>query len=183
MNDGAAGRPPLVVVFDPELPLAPIAHEAALRDGGFAYRAGDEPRRHGTVLRGTTARGRRPWSSSRAGLGPRSRPPSAHAARDRGIPVLGLIDHEGDGASLKARVAGYDGWSHLACPVSDLVARLGLLLNGHMHDEDPRAEPIPIDVRLLAMVVHAVRNPLNVITTSASSSRCLRPSGPRSRRT
>lgn len=159
MKDGAEGRSPLVVVFDPEA-LSPDDHEAALRAGGFQTErvaAPDEAvaaiDREGptalVVVEGLT--------------GPSDEGRVCHRARDRGIPVLGLLSHEGDGDSLGERVRGYDGWTHYACPPSDLVARLGLILDGRAEDRPPRPRPIPIDVRLLAMVVHDIRNPLNVI--------------------
>ena len=158
MKDGAVSQSYLIVLFDPDS-LSPDDHEAALRSGGYrTERAGgpgeavaafdrDDPVALVVV-------------EGRAGLSDEGR--VCHAARDRGIPVLGLIDHDGDGASLKERVKGYDGWTHYAGPTSDLVARLGLILNGKASDR-PESEPIPIDVPLLAMVVHDIRNPLNVI--------------------
>jgi signal transduction histidine kinase len=77
--------------------------------------------------------------------------------------VLGLLDHDGDAPSLRDRVEGFDGWTHFACPPNFLVARLGQILNGQAPDRPARPAPIPIDVRLLAMIVHDLRNPLNVI--------------------
>jgi signal transduction histidine kinase len=159
MKDGAVSQPPLVVLFDPQA-LSPADHETALRSGGFRTdRAAD-------VDQALAALGRDDPAAlvvveGRTGPGVEAR--VCHAARDRGIPVLGLIDHEGDGASLKDRVKGYDGWTHYACPASDLIARLGQLLNGQAPGCGRHAEPIPIDVRLLAMIIHDVRNPLNVI--------------------
>ncbi len=159
MKDGAVSQPPLVVLFDPGS-LSPAEHESALASSGFrtarasavdealAALERDDPAAL-VVVEGRT--------------GPRVEARVCHAARDRGIPVLGLIDHEGDGASLKDRVKGYDGWTHYAVPSTFLVARLGELLNGNVPDNPRHPEPIPIDVRLLAMVVHDVRNPLNVI--------------------
>ncbi len=127
MKDGAVDQPPLVVLFDPES-LSPADHEPALRSGGYRTE-----RAVGVDEALTAALGRDDPAAlvvveGRAGPGVEAR--VCHAARDRGIPVLGLIDHEGDGASLKDRVEGYDGWTHYACPVSDLIARLGQLLNG-----------------------------------------------------
>jgi signal transduction histidine kinase len=159
MNEGAVNRPPLVVLFDPAS-ISSVDHESALRSSGFRVE-------RASALNEALAALRRDDPAAllvvEGRAGPATEAPLCHAARDQGIPVLGLIDHEGDGASLKERVAGYDGWAHLTCPTSDLVARLGMLLNGQAHAARPRVDPIPIDVRLLAMIVHDVRNPLNVI--------------------
>ncbi|HEY2157010.1 MAG TPA: HAMP domain-containing sensor histidine kinase [Isosphaeraceae bacterium] len=152
-------HPPLVVLFDPES-LSPAEHESALASGGY------RTERAASVDEALAALGRDDPAAlvvveGRTGPAVESR--VCHAARDRGIPVLGLIDHEGDGASLKDRVKGYDGWTHYAVPSTFIVARLGELLNGDVPDCPSCAEPIPIDGRLLAMIVHDVRNPLNVI--------------------
>ncbi len=159
MKDGAVGHHPLVVLFDPDA-LSPDDHEAALRSGGYRTARAGVPDEAVDALA-------RDGPAALVVVEGRDGPPDegrvCHAARDRGIPVLGLLDHDGDVQSLKDRVRGYDGWAHYACPTSDLVARLGLILNGHAPDRPPRPEPIPIDVRLLAMVVHDIRNPLNVI--------------------
>ena len=158
MKDGSVSQPLLVVLFDPDA-LSPDDHEAALRYGGYRTERAGGP---GEAL--AAFEHDRPVAlvvvEGRSGRTVECQ--VCHEARDRGIPVLGLIDHDGDGASLKERVKGYDGWTHYACPTSDLVARLGLILNGKASDR-PESEPIPIDVRLLAMIVHDIRNPLNVI--------------------
>jgi signal transduction histidine kinase len=159
MKDGSVSQPPLVLLFDPEL-LSPAGHESALASGGYrTERAAKVDEALAALDRDDPAalvvvEGR---------MGPADESRVCHAARDRGIPVLGLIDHEGDGASLKDRIEGFDGWTHYACPSNFLVARLGQMLNGQASGRPSHAEPIPIDVRLLAMIIHDVRNPLNVI--------------------
>jgi hypothetical protein len=161
MKDGAVSKPPLVVLFDPNS-LSPDDHEAALRSGGYRIERAVDPDDAVEAL-GRDVPAALVVVEGRAGPAVEGR--VCHAARDRGIPVLGLIDHAGDGGSLKERVEGYDGWSHYAAPASALVARLGQILNGKAADRPPcpAPGPIPIDVRLLAMIVHDVRNPLNVI--------------------
>ena len=159
MKDGAVSQPPLVVLFDPES-LSPAEHETAIASGGYrTERAARVDEALAVLERDDPAA--LVVVEGRAGPADESR--VCHAASDRGIPVLGLIDHEGDGASLKDRVKGYDGWTHYACPASDLIARLGADAQWQGPTAPPTHGPIPIDVRLLAMIVHDIRNPLNVI--------------------
>ena len=160
MKDGAVSQPPpLVVLFDPAS-LTPDDHEAALRSGGYRIaRASTD----GEAVAALAHDGPAALVVVEGRSGPSDEGRVCHAARDRGIPVLGLLDHEGDAPSLRDRVEGYDGWTHFACPPNFLVARLGQILNGQAADRPAKPEPIPIDVRLLAMIVHDLRNPLNVI--------------------
>ncbi|WP_435019603.1 ATP-binding protein [Tundrisphaera sp. TA3] len=78
------------------------------------------------------------------------------SARSRKIPMLAVVGAIGDPSALSARVRSYDDW--VASPVdgAQLAARiLGLSAS--------KARSAAIDPRFLALTVHDLRTPLNVI--------------------
>jgi len=165
MNDDAVRQQPLVVLFDPES-LATEAMRAALRAVGYgSTRLGDPGGARAALERDSPAalvivEGRS--GADDAGLGPE--------AKGRGIPVLGLIDDLGDVASLAGRLSRYDAWAHRDGHPAEISARLVEALARRNGDggagpaKSGRHDPPPaIDVGLIGMIIHDVRNPLNVI--------------------
>ena len=78
------------------------------------------------------------------------------AAGSRHIPVLALVELGNDPRALARRVRPYDGWSSVATTAEELATRLlGLAL--------AKVRGTAIDPRFLALTVHDLRTPLNVI--------------------
>jgi signal transduction histidine kinase len=159
MRDEDVSHSPLVVLFDPES-LSTDDHETALRSGGYrTLRLDDSQAARSLFARDNPAA----FVFVEGRAGPKDDSGIRAAARELGIPVIGLVDHSGDGASLTDRVRLYDGWAHCASHASELTARLRLLLGKSTTNGQPPDREIPCDLHLLRMIVHDVRNPLNVI--------------------
>jgi len=80
------------------------------------------------------------------------------AARERGIPVLEVVE---PGTNLDAQLGSFedvDDWVMRDCSAEDLGARVARLVR--------RRSASPIDVPFSAMLVHDLRTPLNVIGLS-----------------
>jgi signal transduction histidine kinase len=92
-------------------------------------------------------------------------PGVAELARQKGVASLLVVDGAGDPASLTSRARGYDDWVELDAIDRELPARVAVLLDGL--DRRARGEGegrfSMIDPRFLALVVHDLRTPLNVI--------------------
>jgi hypothetical protein len=159
MRDEDVRHSPLVVLFDPEL-LSTDDHETALRSGGYRTLRLDNSQAVRSLLAQDNPAA---FVFVEGRAGPKDDSGIREAARKLGIPLLGLVDHAGDGASLTDRVRHYDGWVHCASHASELTARLRLLLGEGKTNGHPPDPGIPIDLHLLRTVVHDVRNPLNVI--------------------
>jgi len=89
----------------------------------------------------------------------------ASAARDRRIPTLAVVEPGDDPRALAARVRGHDEWATLSGPATEIPARVaGLLDRAEGRPSGNRAAGAPeLDSRFLALVVHDLRTPLNVI--------------------
>lgn len=86
-------------------------------------------------------------------------PTAKAAARSRGIPVVAVVEPGDDPRSLASRVGDYDDWTPAATVDPDLATRLlGLAGPGRLAEKPP-----VIDPRFLALAVHDLRTPLNVI--------------------
>jgi hypothetical protein len=84
----------------------------------------------------------------------------ADAARKHGVPSLLVVDGLGDPRDLAGRVRGYDGWVTLEAIDRELPARVAALLGrrGKGSNNLPTIDPL-----FLALVIHDLRTPLNVI--------------------
>jgi signal transduction histidine kinase len=150
---------PLILLFDPDS-HSTDDHEEAIRSGGFRTSRVADPAAIRTLLD-------QDHPAAIVLVEGRDGPPDVSGlreeARGRGIPVLGLVDHAGEGGSLTDRVRHYDGWVHRSCHGSELATRLCALVGRDGTNGGQANRAIPIDNHLLAMIVHDVRNPLNVI--------------------
>jgi His Kinase A (phospho-acceptor) domain len=87
-------------------------------------------------------------------------PSLADTARQHGVPTLLVLDGLGDSGMLTGRVRGYDGWVALEAVDRELPARVAGLLGRR----GKGSTPLPsIDPKFLALVIHDLRTPLNVI--------------------
>jgi len=83
----------------------------------------------------------------------------AESARKHGVASLLVVDGKGDPREVALRVRGYDGWIRLEAMPSELPARALALL-----DRRQTGSNLPtIDPYFLALVIHDLRTPLNVI--------------------
>ena len=81
-------------------------------------------------------------------------------ARKQGVATLLVVDTDVDPKELAGRVRGYDGWVAFDSLGRELPARVADLL----HRLGTRPNRLPtIDTRFLALVIHDLRTPLNVI--------------------
>ncbi len=83
----------------------------------------------------------------------------AETARRHGVPTLLVVDRIGE-PGLDAKVRGYDGWVALEAVDRELPARVAGLLGRR---EKGLTNLPSIDPRFLALVIHDLRTPLNVI--------------------
>jgi signal transduction histidine kinase len=84
-------------------------------------------------------------------------------ARSHGVPTLVVVDPIGDPRELARRVRGFDGWVALDSLEGELPARVAELLD-RVGRRPPGGTRLPsIDPRFLALIVHDLRTPLNVI--------------------
>jgi len=83
------------------------------------------------------------------------------AARERGIPTLAVVRPGGDPLSVVERVRGFDDWVAREAVERELPARVSGLLE--RAERSGRALTSSIAPRFLALVVHDLRTPLNVI--------------------
>jgi signal transduction histidine kinase len=89
------------------------------------------------------------------------------AARERGIPVLDVVESGSDPTALADRLADSDDWVLRDHAGVELPVRIARLI--HRRDRAPRPQPAaaPLaDARFFALVVHDLRTPLNVIGLS-----------------
>jgi signal transduction histidine kinase len=88
-------------------------------------------------------------------------------ARERDIPVLDVVEDWDDAHAQAERLAQADDWVMRASVAAELPARVERLLRRRAPVEDPAAESAPpADGRFLALVIHDLRTPLNVISLS-----------------
>ena len=87
-------------------------------------------------------------------------PGLAGLARKRGVTTLLVVDPGGDPMGLDDRVRDYDGWVALDSLDRELPARVAGLLDRR---EEGTSRLPSIDTRFLALVIHDLRTPLNVI--------------------
>lgn len=84
-------------------------------------------------------------------------------ARHQGVATLAIIDPIDDPSALVERVRGYDGWLFLDSVDRELAVRVASMLD-RGHPRSPgKSRPASIDARFLAMAIHDLRTPLNVI--------------------
>ena len=79
-------------------------------------------------------------------------------ARSSGVPAIAVVEPGDDPRALIARVRPYDVWISQAEVARELPARAAGLLSGGIGRQAPSVDP-----RFLALVVHDLRTPLNVI--------------------
>ena len=84
----------------------------------------------------------------------------AELAREDGVPTLLVVDPSGEAHRLADRVRGYDGWVMGDAVDRELPIRVAGLIEGRRKDS---AQLPSIDPRFLALVIHDLRTPLNVI--------------------
>jgi signal transduction histidine kinase len=82
------------------------------------------------------------------------------SARQHGVPTLLVVDRIGGPQELAGRVRGYDAWVALEAIDRELSARVAGLLGRRGRGTTPLPS---IDPRFLALVIHDLRTPLNVI--------------------
>ncbi len=84
-------------------------------------------------------------------------------ARQEGVATLLVVDGTLDPASLASKARGFDGWIALAALDHELPARVAEVLDRtDAKSRNGRSAPA-LDSRFLALVVHDLRTPLNVI--------------------
>jgi len=92
----------------------------------------------------------------------------AKGASRPGVPVLDIVDDDADPAFLVDRHGDADDWLYRSRVEAELSARVGRLLRRSEHrDAYPGGQRAnPIDSKFLALVVHDLRTPLNVVGLS-----------------
>jgi signal transduction histidine kinase len=91
------------------------------------------------------------------------------AAFGIGVPVLMVVDDLSDSPALAARLADVDDWVSAPCAVAEIPVRVARLLRRSRLDaglETPAGGTLAVGPRLLSLVVHDLRTPLNVIGLS-----------------
>jgi signal transduction histidine kinase len=154
---------PLIVLFDPEARCTE-EHAAALRADGFRTSRIGDPGAIRAALRESQE------LPAALVVVVNGRGMSEHAdvipeARSRGIPVIGLVAGADDADSLAEKIRDLDDWVPQSSTPVELSTRLGRALAGRNAEASRSRETmeIPIDVRMLEVIVHDIRNPLNVI--------------------
>jgi signal transduction histidine kinase len=89
-------------------------------------------------------------------------PSLAGLARQQDVATLLVVDASGDPAALAAKVSHYDGWVALEAVERELAARVTEVLDRRELKSKSGSSPA-MDSRFLALVVHDLRTPLNVI--------------------
>jgi signal transduction histidine kinase len=84
--------------------------------------------------------------------------------RQLGVPTLLVIDPSGDPTALAARVRMANGWMALEAVERELCGRVASVLDGHKSTTQHVGQFPATDPRFLALVIHDLRTPLNVIT-------------------
>lgn len=87
-------------------------------------------------------------------------------ARSLGVPVIAVLEDETDPLSLTSPFEDFDDWVSVRNLESEFVARVGRVMNRRDQNK-PRPSTqdsrMKVDGSFLALVVHDIRNPLNVI--------------------
>ncbi len=81
-----------------------------------------------------------------------------HDARELGIRTLAVVAPGVDPKAMGERLGGFDDWLAAEAIEGELLVRVGRLIRGN-----PGSAPPAIDPHFLALVVHDLRTPLNVI--------------------
>jgi hypothetical protein len=85
-------------------------------------------------------------------------------AREQGFPTLMVLgDDMDDPKRLASKVQGFDGWVTLNSIERELPSRVAELLDRRDQQASPPSRLPVIDPRFLALIVHDLRTPLNVI--------------------
>jgi signal transduction histidine kinase len=156
-------HPPLVVLFDPES-RCPEEHAEALRSGGFrTFRVGDR-----WAIRDAFHETQELPAALVVVVGGGDMPERADVipeARSLGVPVIGLVAGADDADSLAEKIRDLDDWVPQSSTAVELTTRISRALAGRIAESSRSKETmeIPIDVRMLELIVHDIRNPLNVI--------------------
>jgi signal transduction histidine kinase len=86
---------------------------------------------------------------------------AADTAKQHGVPTLLVVDQLGDPKELARRVLDYDDWVALEAVDRELAARVAGVLGRRRRGTTSLPS---IDPRFLALVIHDLRTPLNVIS-------------------
>jgi signal transduction histidine kinase len=87
----------------------------------------------------------------------------AELARRQGVATLLVVSEVGDLERLVSRVGGFDDWMALESVDRELPGRVAVMLDRSREKWASRARLAAIDSRFLAVVIHDLRTPLNVI--------------------
>ncbi len=90
-------------------------------------------------------------------------PDLLEAARQEGVPTLLVVDGSEDPTALAARVRGADGWLRVEAIEQELPARVAEILGRRGQPGGAMGRLPSLDSRFLALIVHDLRTPLNVI--------------------
>lgn len=102
-------------------------------------------------------------SAVRAGLMDRE---TLRRAKNLGIPILALLDDETDPITLTGPLRDLDDWLSVGNLDRELAARAELILRRREQSHGPssaKAATATLDESFLALIIHDIRNPLNVI--------------------
>jgi signal transduction histidine kinase len=87
----------------------------------------------------------------------------AEIAKRQGVATLLVVSDVGDPQSLLRRVGKFDSWMALESVDRELPGRVAVMLDRSHKEWSSRARLSAIDSRFLAVVIHDLRTPLNVI--------------------
>jgi signal transduction histidine kinase len=87
----------------------------------------------------------------------------ADVARRQGVATLLIVSEVGDPKGLVGRARKFDAWMVLGSVDQELPARVAMMLDRVHQKWSSRAKLSAIDARFLAVVIHDLRTPLNVI--------------------
>jgi hypothetical protein len=160
-SEDSGSQTPLVVFFDPDS-LASDAFTARIESSGLRISSTRDPEAARIALD----------RESPAAVvivegteGPRDDGGLQTIAKELGIPVFGVLSEGGISSASPDNAPAYDGWVQHTCADHELHAQIHLTLSERRTGADKTmpVPPIPVDERLLAMIIHDIRNPLNVI--------------------
>ena len=93
----------------------------------------------------------------------------ADVAKRQGVATLLIVSEVGDPKSLVSRVRSFDAWMALGSVERELPGRVAEMLDRAHQKWSKRAKLSAIDPRFLAVVIHDLRTPLNVIVLTIAA--------------